>query len=81
VATEFQSHIGGNTAKKRFKTPVWLELTAEDVARSVVNLARRPRRHLITPWLMVFAKFFNSHFNGASDSIQAETFRPYHHIS
>jgi short-subunit dehydrogenase len=78
VATEFKSHIGGNAAKQRFSTPGWLVLTSDDVARSVVNLARRPRRHLIAPWWMVFTKFLNSHFNGISDSLQANIFKSYH---
>jgi short-subunit dehydrogenase len=80
VASEFESHIGDNPAKKRFKTPDWLKLTAEDVARSVISLARRPRSHLITPWWMLFSKLLNSHFNGISDSIQARAFKPYHQL-
>src|SRR5436190_19693211 len=55
AATEFQSHIGQNKAKRRFKTPKWLSLTAEDVARAVVDLARRPRRSLILPCMMMFS--------------------------
>jgi NADP-dependent 3-hydroxy acid dehydrogenase YdfG len=78
AATEFQKHIGGNKAKRRFKTPAWLALTAEDVARAVVNLAKRPRRSLILPRVMAFSVFLNSHFTGISDAIQARAFARYH---
>jgi NADP-dependent 3-hydroxy acid dehydrogenase YdfG len=78
AATEFQKHIGQNKAKKRFRTPAWLALTAEDIARAVVGLAKRPRRTLILPWMMVFSLFVNSHFVGLSDSLQGRAFAPYH---
>jgi NADP-dependent 3-hydroxy acid dehydrogenase YdfG len=78
AATEFQTHIGQNKAKRRFKTPRWLSLTAEDVAHAVVVLAKRPRRSLILPWMMMFSLFVNSHWMGISDSLQARAFAPYH---
>jgi NADP-dependent 3-hydroxy acid dehydrogenase YdfG len=78
AATEFQKHIGVNKAKQRFKTPAWLALTAEDVARAVIGLAKRPRRSVILPWGMVFSVFLNSHFVGLSDSLQARAFASYH---
>jgi short-subunit dehydrogenase len=78
AATEFQKHVGGNKAKQRFRTPAWLALTAEDVARAVVNLAKRPRRSLILPRVMAFSVFLNSHFTGISDAIQARAFASYH---
>ena len=81
AATEFQKHAGENEAKKHFKTPAWLVLSAEDVARSVVGLAKWPRHHLIMPWWMGLAKFLNSHLNGFSDVIQARDFAPYHELS
>ncbi len=80
ASTEFGSHVGGSEAKKRFTTPDWLRLTANDVARAVVGIAKWPRRHLVLPWWMVFSKFLNSHFNGLSDSIQANAFKPYHEM-
>ena len=80
AATEFGLHVGQNTAKQRIKTPDWLKLSADDVARSVVGLAKQPRRHLILPWWMIFTKFLNSHFNSISDSIQASALKPYHEI-
>jgi len=78
AATEFQKHVGGNTAKRRFRTPAWMALTAEDVARAVVGMAKRPRRSLFLPWVMTFSVFLNSHFTGLSDSLQARAFAPYH---
>ncbi|HSA99199.1 MAG TPA: hypothetical protein VLE49_01015, partial [Anaerolineales bacterium] len=54
------------------------QLTAEDVARAVVNLAKRPRRSLVLPWVMNFSIFLNSHFTGLSDSLQARALARYH---
>ena len=71
VATEFGSHVGTSSAKRRFKSPAWLTLSAEDVAGSVVGLAKWPRRELVTPWFMVVTKFLNSHLGPLSDMIQA----------
>jgi NADP-dependent 3-hydroxy acid dehydrogenase YdfG len=76
--TEFQQHIGQNKAKKRFTTPNWLRVTAEDVARGVIRLAKRPQRSLFLPRIMGLSVFVNSHFPGLSDATQARTFAPYH---
>ncbi len=78
VHTEFGQHVGSGAAKRRFRTPSWLTLSAEDVARSVVGLAHHPRRERVTPWFMVAAKFLNSHFAGLSDRIQANAVGKYH---
>ncbi len=78
AATEFQKHMGENQAKKRFRTPAWLKLTAEDVARAVVRLAKHPRRSLILPRAMALSVFINSHFTGLSDSLQGRAFARYH---
>ena len=78
AATEFQTHIGQNKAKRRFRSPRWLSLTADDVARSVVDLAKRPRRRLILPWMMMLSLIVNSHLTGLSDFVQARAFAPYH---
>jgi NADP-dependent 3-hydroxy acid dehydrogenase YdfG len=61
VHTEFGLHVGDSAAKRRFKTPAWLTLSADDIARSTVELARHPRRELITPRFMVLTKFLNAH--------------------
>jgi NADP-dependent 3-hydroxy acid dehydrogenase YdfG len=78
AATEFESHVGDNTAKQHFRTPSLLKLSADEVARSVVGLAKRPRNQLVLPWWMIFSIFLNSHFNGISDSIQGPAFKKYH---
>ncbi len=78
VRTEFSSHIGSSSAKRRFKTPTRLTLSAEDVARAVVSLARRPRRQLIIPWFMAVTAFLSTHFGPISDLIQASASRKYH---
>lgn len=78
ATTEFQKHIGQNRAKQRFRTPKWLSLSAEDVARAVVDLAKRPRRSLILPWMMMFSLLVNSHLPALSDSLQARAFASYH---
>jgi NADP-dependent 3-hydroxy acid dehydrogenase YdfG len=78
AATEFQMHVGPNQAKKRFRTPAWLSLSADDVGRAVVDLAKRPRRSLILPWMMIFSLVVNSHLASLSDSVQARAFAPYH---
>ena len=76
--TEFQKHMGENEAKKRFSSPEWLRVTPEEVAQGVVSLARRPRRSLFLPKIMGLSLFFNSHFPGLSDRVQARMFAPYH---
>jgi NADP-dependent 3-hydroxy acid dehydrogenase YdfG len=76
--TEFVSHMGASAAKRRFKTPDWLAMTADDVARLVVDLARHPRRGLVTPWFMVIARFLNTHFMGPSDFVQSRATDKYH---
>ncbi len=76
--TEFQQHVGGNRAKKRFSTPEWLRVTPEEVAQGVVDLARRPRRSLFLPKIMGLSVFINSHFPGMSDRAQARAFAQYH---
>ncbi len=76
--TEFQKHMGENKAKKRFSTPQWLRVTPEEVARGVVDLAKRPRRSLFLPKVMGLSVFINSHFPGISDRAQMKAFAPYH---
>lgn len=40
-------------------SPAWLRVSAEDVARVVVRLARRPRRQVILPWLLAVGAALN----------------------
>ncbi len=58
VATEFGGHAGIKR-RTRISTPKWLVLQAEDVARAVVGLARRPRANLICPWPFAFSALAN----------------------
>lgn len=78
VRTEFGLHVGDSAAKRRFKTPTWLTLSADDVARALVGLARHPRREIVTPWFMILTKFLNAHLNGLSDRVQAGASGKYH---
>ena len=48
--TEFSKHIGGSVLKTDYRTPRWMFMTSEYVARQVVNLAKHPRRSVIIPW-------------------------------
>jgi NADP-dependent 3-hydroxy acid dehydrogenase YdfG len=47
--TEFGQHTG-QSALQSFKAPNWVYLSSEAVARSVVQIAKHPRRRLILPW-------------------------------
>jgi NADP-dependent 3-hydroxy acid dehydrogenase YdfG len=76
--TEFQQHVGSNKAKKRFSTPEWLRVSADDVARGAVSLVKRPRRSLILPKLMGISIFINSHFGNLSDHAQVKAFASFH---
>ncbi len=76
--TEFNQHIGPGATKRRFTTPAWLGMSADDVAGAVVRLARHPRSGLVMPWFMVLAKFLNAHFNGISDFVQSRVTGRYH---
>jgi NADP-dependent 3-hydroxy acid dehydrogenase YdfG len=66
VDTEFSQHARIHR-KTGTTTPAWLRLSAEDVARSVFDLARRPRRMLVIPRLMLLAVWANALFPGAVD--------------
>jgi len=49
--TEFGLHSGENPAYRyRVKSLAWTNLTAADVARKVVDVAKHPRRTVILPW-------------------------------
>jgi NADP-dependent 3-hydroxy acid dehydrogenase YdfG len=78
VQTEFGTHVGASAAKRRFKTPSWLILSAEDVAGAVVHLAQHPRHEVLLPWWMSITRFLNSHFTAVSDRIQARAAGKYH---
>jgi len=66
VATEFGQHARIQR-KTGATTPDWLKLSAEDVAKAIFRLARRPRRQVVLPWLMHFAIGLNAFLPGAVD--------------
>jgi short-subunit dehydrogenase len=61
VATEF-AHNAGIKRKTNATTPKFLLLSAEDVARAVVQLVRRPRAMWIIPWLWSVTALLNKLF-------------------
>ncbi len=63
VATEFGLHAGIKR-KTKATTPKFMLLTAEDVARAVVELARseRPRANLVLPWAWNLSAWINQWF-------------------
>lgn len=65
--TEFGLRAGTSAIKKNMKTPDWLYLTSETVARRMVALARHPRRRLVTPWYYAIADGFDALFPGLVD--------------
>jgi NADP-dependent 3-hydroxy acid dehydrogenase YdfG len=73
VATEFaeKARIRRRTG---LTTPGWLRLEAEDVAGAVWGLARRPRRTLILPRLMLFAVWANQILPGLVDWLTERRF-------
>ena len=66
VKTEFQSHAGIKR-KTGATTPKALLLSAEDVGRAVVQLARRPRAMWIIPWAWTVSVLMNRNFNWLVD--------------
>jgi short-subunit dehydrogenase len=66
TATEFDQHAHPRR-RPNWKTPKWLELSAEQVARAIVDLPRRPRREVIQPGIMHFAILANALFPGLVD--------------
>jgi NADP-dependent 3-hydroxy acid dehydrogenase YdfG len=68
VQNEFAEKMGAQP-KTSLKTPAWLMLTSERVARSVLNLVRRPRRTLILPGMLAPPIWLNILFPGLVDWI------------
>jgi NADP-dependent 3-hydroxy acid dehydrogenase YdfG len=66
VATEFGVHARIQR-KTRATTPAALRLTADDVARSVLALARRPRAGLVIPWPFRLSAWLNQLLPGLVD--------------
>ena len=68
VETEFNQHTGARRITG-FSTPRALRLTAEDVARVVYRVARKPRATSIIPWPMQLAVWVNILFPGLLDRV------------
>jgi len=73
VLTEFSDHIGG-IRKTKLRTPARFVLQADDVARTVVRVARRPRRSVVIPWFATLAIAANNLFPGIVDLVIQEGF-------
>ena len=65
--TEFSEHSGETAIKRSLKTPDWLYMTSEYVARRTVGLARHPRRTLVIPWYYRVVIGFDTLFPGLVD--------------
>ncbi len=79
AATEFGQHSG--QALKEFKTPAFLRMSSEAVARRVVWLAAHPRRAVILPWYYRPVFFFDAVVPGLVDRvIQTAFVRRYHKV-
>lgn len=63
VNTEFRP-ISRRERQSKIRTPDFLRLEADDVARAVWSLIQRPRRALVMPWPMKMAAMFNTIFPG-----------------
>jgi short-subunit dehydrogenase len=66
VETEFSQHLEANF-QSDFLYPTSFRLSAEDVAKAILRVARSPRRNVILPRIMVFAKWLNILFPGIID--------------
>lgn len=68
VRTEFGDLAGFNRTT-RVVMPAWITLDAEDVARAVLRLVRRPCRELVLPWPMKWAIWANRLLPGLMDTV------------
>jgi len=66
VATEFAQHTGLDP-KRKFKTPKAIRLTADDVAKTVLAVVKRPRKQVVIPRIMWTAVWLNTLFPGLVD--------------
>ena len=73
VKTEFAKHLAAKR-KTGITTPKSLLLSSEDVARTVLSVARKPRRTVIIPWINKIAILFENVFPGINDWIIEQTF-------
>ena len=67
TTTEFIEHVG-RLSSQGSRTPRFLWLSAEQVARQVVQAAWRPRRAVIMPWFLGIVLAFDALFPGITDA-------------
>ncbi len=75
VRTEFSEHMG-RKRKPRYTTPDWLVLSAADVARTILRVARKPRRVTVIPALLRPILFLGLHFPRLADRLIASRYEP-----
>jgi NADP-dependent 3-hydroxy acid dehydrogenase YdfG len=82
AVTEFSLHSAGDRAiREKIKTPAWLYMTSEYVARRTVGLVSRPRRTLVIPWWFRPVIGFDTLFPGLVDWILKVIFvKRLHHL-
>ena len=73
VRTEFSQHAHIRR-RTRTTTPAALRLEADQVAKVVLSVARRPRRAVITPWPLIPAVWVNALFPGFVDWVMERNF-------
>ena len=73
VQTEFASHAGIRR-KTRASTPKSWVLTADDVARAIVQVVRRPRPTILLPWQWTFSALLNQLAPGLVDWVTIRQF-------
>lgn len=73
VDTEFSLHTRGKR-KTGIRTPSWLRLSSDQVARRVYALSQHPRRMVIMPWPMIPAIWLTGIFPHLSDKIVERAF-------
>ena len=66
VDTEFITHTEGKF-QSNFLYPNAFRLSAENVARAIWKVARSPRKDVILPKIMIFAKWLNVFIPGVID--------------
>jgi len=73
VATEFTDHTGADY-QSDFLYPKAFRLSADEVARAILRVARSPKREVILPRMMHFAKWMNILMPGVIDRIIERAF-------
>jgi len=80
AATEFSRHTGNSEFRREVKTPEFIRMTSEYVARKVVNLAKHPRRSVIIPYWMLPVVWVNRYFPWLTDLAVRGMVKKFHHL-